>query len=137
MKLIRFFVMFLLIAGISFAQDTGQEKKVFKAAIDKDGVQRVEVIGGEYFFEPYHIIVKINVPVELTVRKKPGIVPHDMIVNAPEAGINFKEDLSKEPKVIKFTPKKTGKYPVYCSKKLLFFKSHKERGMEGLLEVVE
>ncbi len=137
MKLVRFFAMFLLIAGISFAQDTGQEKKVFKAAIDKDGVQRVEVIGGEYFFEPYHIIVKINVPVELTVRKKPGIVPHDIIVNAPEAGINFREDLSKEPKVIKFTPKKTGKYPVYCSKKLLFFKSHKERGMEGLLEVVE
>ncbi|MFA4828745.1 MAG: hypothetical protein WC855_04395 [Thermodesulfovibrionales bacterium] len=137
MKLIRFFVMFLLIAGISFAQDTGQEKKVFKAAIGNDGIQRTEIIGGEYFFEPYHIIVKINVPVELTVRKKPGIVPHDIIVNAPEAGINFKEDLSKEPKVIKFTPKKTGQYPVYCSKKLLFFKSHKERGMEGLLEVVE
>ena len=137
MKLIRFFVMFLLIAGISFAQDTGQEKKVFKAAIGNDGIQRAEITGGEYFFEPYHIIVKINVPVELTVRKKPGIVPHDIIVNAPEAGINFKEDLSKEPKVIKFTPKKTGQYPVYCSKKLLFFKSHKERGMEGLLEVVE
>ncbi len=137
MKLVRFFAVFLLIAGISFAQDTGQEKKVFKAAIDKDGIQKAEITGGEYFFEPYHIIVKINVPVELTVRKKPGIVPHDMIVNAPEAGINFKEDLSKESKVIKFTPKKTGKYPVYCSKKLLFFKSHRERGMEGLLEVIE
>lgn len=137
MKLVRFFAMFLLIAGVSFAQDTGQEKKVFKAAIDKDGIQRAEITGGEYFFEPYHIIVKINVPVELTVRKKPGIVPHDIIVNAPEAGINFKEDLSKESKVIKFTPKKTGKYPVYCSKKLLFFKSHRERGMEGLLEVIE
>lgn len=137
MKLVRFFAVFLLIAGVSFAQDTGQEKKVFKAAIDNDGTQRAEIIGGEYFFEPYHIIVKINVPVELRVRKKPGIVPHDIIVNAPEAGINFKEDLSKEPKVIKFTPKKAGKYPVYCSKKLLFFKSHKERGMEGLLEVIE
>lgn len=137
MKLVRFFAVFLLIAGISFAQDTGQEKKVFKAAIDKDGVQRGEVTGGEYFFEPYHIIVKINVPVELTVRKKPGIVPHDIIVNAPEAGINFKEDLSKEPKIIKFTPKKTGKYPIYCSKKLLFFKSHRERGMEGMIEVIE
>ena len=137
MKLVRFFAVFLLIAGISFAQDTGQEKKVFKAAIDKDGIQRAEVTGGEYFFEPYHIIVKINVPVELTVRKKPGIVPHDIIVNAPEAGINFKEDLSKESKVIKFTPKKTGKYPIYCSKKLLFFKSHRERGMEGMIEVIE
>ena len=137
MKLVRFFAVFLLIAGISFAQDTGQEKKVFKAAIDKDGIQRAEITGGEYFFEPYHIIVKINVPVELMVRKKPGIVPHDIIVNAPEAGINFKEDLSKEPKIIKFTPKKTGKYPIYCSKKLLFFKSHRERGMEGMIEVIE
>jgi len=137
MKLIRFFVMFLLIAGISFAQDTGQEKKVFKTAIDKDGIQRAEITGGEYFFDPYHIIVKINVPVELRARKRPGIVPHDIIVNAPEAGINFKEDLSKETKVIKFTPKKTGKYPIYCSKKLLFFKSHRERGMEGMIEVIE
>ena len=29
-----------------------------------------------------------------------------------------------------------GKYPIYCSNQLLFFASHRERGMEGVLEVV-
>jgi hypothetical protein len=75
--------------------------------------------------------------VELIVKKEPGITPHDIVINAPEAGINFKEDLTTEPKIIRFTPLKTGKYPMYCSKRFLFFKSHRERGMEGVLEVVE
>jgi hypothetical protein len=30
-----------------------------------------------------------------------------------------------------------GIYPFYCSRKLLFFESHREKGMEGTLEVVE
>lgn len=137
MRLIKLFVIFLMLAGLAFAEEAVKEKKVFTATVDKDGVQRVEVIGGEYFFDPGHIIVKVNVPVELTVRKKSGVVPHDIVINAPEAGINFKEGFGKEPKVIKFTPTKTGKYPIYCSKQLLFFKSHREKGMEGLLEVIE
>ncbi|TAL27467.1 MAG: quinol oxidase [Nitrospirae bacterium] len=132
----KILILFLALAAVGYAAEV-KEKKEFRAVIDKDGVQRVEVIGGEYFFEPGHIIVKVNVPVELTVRKKPGIVPHDIAIESPDAGINFKQDISKEPKVIKFTPKKAGKYPIYCSKKLLFFKSHRERGMEGVLEVIE
>jgi hypothetical protein len=122
--------------SVSFAQDA-TEKKVFKAVIDKDNVQRVEIIGGSYFLNPDYIIVKVNIPVELIVKKEPGITPHDIVINAPEAGINFKEDLTTEPKIIRFTPLKTGKYPMYCSKRFLFFKSHRERGMEGVLEVVE
>jgi plastocyanin len=59
-------------------------------------------------------------------------------VSAPEAGINVRIDMdAKKPDVIKFTPTKVGLYPVYCDKKLLFFKSHRERGMEGVIEVVE
>lgn len=137
MRIANFFMLCLIFAAAAFAEEAVKEKKVFKAVIDKDGVQRVEIIGGEYFFEPNHIIVKVNVPVELKAMKKPGIVPHDIAIEAPDAGINFKENISKEPKVFKFTPKKTGKYPIYCSKKLLFFKSHRERGMEGVLEVIE
>ena len=136
MRLIKLFVIFLLFAGLAFAEDAVKEKKVFTATVDKDGIQRVEVTGGEYFFEPDYIIVKVNVPVEMSV-KKVSWVPHDITINAPEAGIDVKESLGKEPKVIKFTPTKTGKYPVYCSKKPPFFKSHREKGMEGMLEVVE
>lgn len=113
------------------------EEVPFRAAVDADGVQRAEIVGGGYFFKPSHIIVTVNVPVELKVRKEGGIVPHDIVIDAPDAGITVRENLSTEPKVVRFTPTKVGKYPFYCGKKLLFFSSHREKGMEGVLDVVE
>jgi len=113
-----------------------KEKRVV-AVMDADGVQRVEVVGGGYYFDPNYIVVKVNVPVELKVRKEAGYTPHDIVVKAPEAGIDFSESLGKEPKVITFTPKTIGKYEMYCSKKLPFVKSHKDRGMDGMIEVVQ
>ncbi len=114
-----------------------KEKRVV-AAIGSDGVQRVEIIGDSYSFDPKYIVLKVNVPVELAVKKAPGIAPHDIVAKAPEAGIDFKTDLNdKKPELIKFTPTKVGKYPFSCDKKLLWFKSHRERGMEGVIEVVE
>lgn len=109
----------------------------FSAVIDSDGVQRVDILGGNYFFKPDHIIVRVNVPVELRVKKKSLLTPHNIIMNEPETGIVFKESFGKKPHVIRFTPKKTGTFPFYCDKKLLFFKSHREQGMEGILEVIE
>jgi plastocyanin domain-containing protein len=107
------------------------------AAIGDDGVQRIEVVGGGYYFRPSHIVVKVNVPVELKVRKEGGIVPHDIVIDAPDAEISVSESLSTEPKIVRFTPVKVGKYSLYCSKKPPFFKSHREKGMEGVLEVIE
>jgi plastocyanin len=107
------------------------------AAMDADGVQRVEVLGGEYFFDPNYIVVKVKKPVELKVMKTSGFTPHNIVVKSPEAGIDFSESMGKEPKVIKFTPTAVGKYPMYCSKKLPFVKSHRDRGMDGFIEVVE
>jgi plastocyanin len=115
----------------------GKEKRAV-ATLGADGIQRVEITGGEYYFDPNYIIVKVNVPVEFVVKKAAGITPHDMVVNAPEAGIDFKVNLDeKKAAIVKFTPTKKGKYAMYCDKKLLFFKSHRERGMEGMIEVVE
>ncbi|OGW38809.1 MAG: quinol oxidase [Nitrospirae bacterium GWD2_57_9] len=106
------------------------------ATTGSDGIQHVEITGGEYYFDPNYIVVKVNVPVELSAKKAPGYVPHDIIVKAPEAGIDFEVALKKEPQVIKFTPTRVGKYEMLCGKKLLFFKSHKDRGMDGVIEVV-
>ncbi|MEK7196516.1 MAG: quinol oxidase, partial [Nitrospirota bacterium] len=64
MRYLKFSVLSLAIVCLCFVSGVMAQKKEFKATVDKDGVQRVEVIGGEYFFEPYHIIVKINMPVE-------------------------------------------------------------------------
>lgn len=121
-----------LLPGLSLG-----EEKLFRATIDADGVQRVDIVGGGYFFNPNHIIVKVNVPVELKIRKEPGIVPHNFVLKAAEMALDQDVSLGTEPKVVRFTPTKPGKYPFYCSKKLLFFESHREKGMEGVLEVVE
>jgi len=44
--------------------------------------------------------------------------------------------MDTEPKTVTFTPEKTGKYEIYYDKRFLFFASHREKGMEGILEVV-
>ena len=122
-------------ASSPVAETTGEKR--FVAVVDKDGVQRVEMIGGGYYFDPNVIVVKVNVPVVLTVRKEPGITPHNVVIKAPEAGINIDEELSTTPKTIRFTPTKVGNFPFECTERFLFFKSHKDRGMHGVLEVVE
>lgn len=121
---------------LSRKEGVRQEKR-FVATVDADGVQRVEMVGGEYFYDPNHIVVRVNTPVELKIKKTAGIVPHNLIAKSPEAGIEFKLDLKKDLRTVKFTPTKTGKYPIYCDKSFLWFKTHKERGMEGMIEVVE
>jgi plastocyanin domain-containing protein len=137
MRTIKYLIIFLIFTGIAFAEDTAVKQKVFTATVDKDGVQKVELVGGEYYFDPNYIIVKKDIPVELTVRKMSGMIPHNIVVESPEAGINIREAMSTDPKVIRFTPTKAGKYPVFCDKKLLFFPSHRKKGMEAVLEVVE
>jgi plastocyanin domain-containing protein len=111
-----------------------KEAQVVKA--EKDGVQRVRIVAGSYYFKPSHIVVKVNVPVELTVSREAGLTPHDFVIRAEDAGIVVDQDLATDPKRVAFTPKKVGKYAFYCSKKPPLMASHRERGMEGVLEVV-
>lgn len=111
-------------------------ESVYQATTGPDGVQHVEIKGGSYFFKPDHIIVKVNVPVELTVSIERGLIPHTLVIEAPGVGMSVDEKLSSDPKNIRFTPTAAGKYPFYCKNKFLFFKSHREKGMEGVLEVV-
>ena len=112
-------------------------EKMFRAQTDDDGIQRVKITGGEYYFDPDHIIVKVNTPVELTIIKTPGITPHNIIIKAPEAGIDINENMGSKLETVTFTPLKTGRFEIYCEKRFLFFKNHKERGMHGVLEVIE
>jgi plastocyanin domain-containing protein len=135
MEIRRILLVFLVLSGLSIAEEPAT--KVFTATTDPDGIQKVSIAGGEYYFEPNHIIVKVNIPVELSVKKVGGFVPHNIEMKAPEAGMKFEEAMSAEPKVIKFTPTKVGTYPFTCSKKFLFFKSHEEKGMKGVIEVIE
>lgn len=133
-SLILAVAMLLLGSAGSLADEAAGNRVV--AALDPDGVQRVQISAGEYYFDPNVVVVKVDLPVELQVKKDGGIAPHNIVIKAPEAGIDFVQELSSEFKTIRFTPTKTGNYSFECSKKLLFFASHKEQGMHGVLEVV-
>jgi len=92
MRLIKALILVLVVLSLFglkvFAQETKQEvketghehtmgvEKRFVASVGSDGVQHVEIIGGEYYFDPNYIVVKVNTPVELKVKKTPGYVPH-------------------------------------------------------------
>ena len=136
---VPFFLFFLGLAtsAVCTADSPSPAGEVYQATIGDDGVQHVRIEGGGYFFKPDRVIVKVNVPVELTVSLEKSMIPHTLVIKSPEAGMMVDEELSSEPKRIRFTPTATGKYPFYCRNKLLFFKSHQDRGMEGMLEVVQ
>ena len=90
-------------------------------------------MAGSYFFQPGHIVVRANMPVELMASREAGMVPHDLVIE----GLDLRQELSTEPARIAFTPGRAGKYAIYCSKKPPFGgATHRERGMEAVLEVV-
>lgn len=135
---VTFFLLWLGFVGCNASwADDPPSGETYQASVGSDGVQHASILGGNYFFRPKRVIVKVNVPVELEVSLEKGIVPHTLVIHAPEAGITVDEKLSTEVKKIRFTPTATGKYPFYCKNKLLIFKSHREKGMEGMLEVVK
>ncbi|RQR28866.1 quinol oxidase [Burkholderia sp. Bp9143] len=118
-------------AGLARADDGAP----VRVPVDTDGVQRVTIVGGSYFFRPNHVIVRAHVPVELTVSAEPGVVPHSFKIDAPQAGIAVHTELATTPRTLRFTPTAPGRFAYYCTHRLLFLRSHRERGMEGVLDV--
>lgn len=105
------------------------------ASMDEQGVQHISIIAGSYFFQPEHILVEVNKPVSLSIAKEPGLVPHSFVLQSPEAGLSIDIAVDTEAKVVTFIPLKSGQFSFYCDNRLLFFKSHREKGMTGILEV--
>ena len=96
----------------------------------------IEVTLDSYSITPDHIVVHVNEPVTLKVTNKATLIPHDLVIKAPEAGIDVAVDLrAGKSGEATFTPTRTGTYEMFCDKKLLFFKSHKDKGMHGMLVV--
>ncbi len=128
-------LMSALPAGAQEAKEGAVIEAPYVVPVAADGIQRVDVLGGGYFFKPKHIVVKANVPVEFRVAKEKGLVPHNIVIKAPEAGIDFNIEMKNAPTPVAFTPTLPGTYPMVCTKKFLWM-THKEKGMEGVLEVV-
>ncbi len=107
-----------------------------KVPMSADGVQRATVILDSYSYAPNHLIVEAGKPVELTLTSVTTITPHNFVMNDPVGGLSVEQDVGAgKTAVVRFTPTRQGIFSIYCDKKLLFFPSHREKGMEGKLEV--
>lgn len=97
-----------------------------------DGVQRATIILDSYSYSPDRLIVQVGKPVELTLTSVTTITPHNFIIKE----LAVEQDTGAGKTVtVRFTPMQPGVYLFYCDKKLLFLPSHREKGMEGRLEV--
>ncbi|HEY5594007.1 MAG TPA: cupredoxin domain-containing protein [Nitrospiria bacterium] len=126
----------VLILFFFIAAGTGESAEPMEAKPSEDGVQRAEIVVDTYSYKPDHLIVIAGRPVELTLKSVTIIVPHNFVIKAPEIGVEINKEVPAGKTVkVQFTPMMTGKAEIYCDKKLLFFKNHKEKGMVGTLEV--
>ncbi len=102
-----------------------------------DRVQRAEVVLDSYSFSPSHLIVEAGKPVELTLRRKTRMVPHNFVIQAPELGVEINVEVPRKKSVtVRFMPTGPGEVKIFCDKRLLFFKSHEKKGMVGKIEIV-
>ncbi len=106
------------------------------ASIGEDGVQRADIVLDSYSYSPSHLIVRVGTPVELTLSSVTFLTPHNFILRDAAAGLDINQDVGAGKTVpVRFTPTQAGRFAFYCDKQLLFFASHREKGMEGILEV--
>jgi len=122
-------VVVLLLAGCS--SGIGRPVVSVDAALDADGVQRVNVDMHSYYFEPNRIVVHKGKPVELILHNCSHIVPHNLTIVG--GGINVSESKwGWGSTKVQFTPETEGEFRFFCHKG-----GHEKKGMVGTLVVVE
>ncbi len=101
-----------------------------------DGVQRATITLDSYSYAPSHLVVAAAKPVELTLISVSGFAGHNIVIDDPASGLSIDQDVGAGKTVkLTFTPTRTGTFAFYCDKKAPFMASHREKGMEGVLEV--
>jgi heme/copper-type cytochrome/quinol oxidase subunit 2 len=104
--------------------------------ISPDGVQRAEVILDSYSYSPHHLVIESGKPVELTLTSITTITPHNFVIREPSAGLVVEQDVGAGKTVMaKFIATQQGLFPFFCDKRLWPMPSHRDKGMEGILEV--
>lgn len=125
-----------VLAAVVWAAEPKPMGPPFTVPTDSDGVQRTTVILDSYSYEPAHLVVEKGKPVELTLKSVTTLIPHNFIVKDPAGSLSVEQDVSAgKSAILKFTPMQAGTFPIYCDKRLWPLPSHRDKGMEGLLEV--
>ena len=109
---------------------------IASAAQDDSGLQRVEMELGDYQFHPKTLSISVGRKTELILTNRDSFIPHNFVVEAPEAGMGIRTDVPTGESVkIVLQPTRPGTYTFYCDEQFLFFENHREKGMEGQIEV--
>lgn len=118
------------------AAEPSQASTSLVIPVAADGVQRAAVTLDSYSYSPNHLIVEAGKPVELTLISVTTITPHNFIIKDPAGSLFVEQEVSAGKTVtITFTPIQPGTFPLYCDKRLWPMPSHRDKGMEGTLEV--
>jgi plastocyanin len=103
---------------------------------DQDGVQRIKIFLDSYFYSPNEIIIQASKPVSIELENQSFLISHNFVIDNSEMGIHHEINVSAgDTENLQLLLTKPGRYTFYCNKQLLFFPSHDEEGMEGVLEV--
>jgi heme/copper-type cytochrome/quinol oxidase subunit 2 len=126
----------MLVAAWSQAGESLQPGPPLIVPLGENGVQRATVTLDSYSYAPSHLIVASGKPVELTLTSVTTITPHNFIIKDPTGGLDIEQDVGAgKTAMVKFTPSRTGIFTIYCDKRLWPLPSHRDKGMEGTLEV--
>jgi plastocyanin len=107
------------------------------AGADSAGHHRITVTLGDYRFSPANIELHAGVPVILELVNTDKLTPHNFTLRDAAANLNIDVDVGGgETRQVTIEPAMPGAYTFYCNKKLPFVKSHRERGMEGVVTIV-
>lgn len=119
-----------------YAADAPPPGSPFVVPVAEDGVQRATVILDSYSYTPGYLVVEAGKPVELTLTSVTMITPHNFIIKDPAGSLSVEQDVGAgKTVVVKFTPTQPGVFPIYCDKRLWPLPSHRDKGMEGTIEV--
>ncbi len=140
---VRFFSLLAIVSiltavggTLAEATEPSQSGPPMVIPVAADGVQRATIRLDSYSYSPNHLIVEAGKPVELTLTSVTTITPHNFIIKDPAGSLSVEQDVSAGKTVtIKFTPTQPGTFPIYCDKRLWPMPSHRDKGMEGKLEV--
>jgi heme/copper-type cytochrome/quinol oxidase subunit 2 len=131
-------VWLLIFVGVTtvHAAEPSQPGTPVVIPVAADGVQRATLTLDSYSYTPSHLIVEAGKPVELTLTSVTTIIPHNFIIKDPAGSLFVEQEVSAGKTVtITFTPPQPGTFPIYCDKRLWPLPSHRDKGMEGKLEV--
>ena len=129
----------LMISVVATIVDAGEptlSSPAMTIPVAEDGIQRATIALDSYSYTPNHLIVEAGKPVELTLTSVTTITPHNFIIKDPAGRLSVEQDVSAGKTVtVTFIPTQPGTFPIYCDKRLWPFPSHRDKGMEGTLEV--